>query len=166
MLDCRQCQGIEEFFDQREAQRDLARYRKHGPHKTTQMLIDAMVVCGVEWRAVRCWILGEGSARYSTNSLRPGSGVPPALMPRRHMFRQQLRRPAPGALRPYRAPPRRLRRHRTRHRAGRYRYTGQGHLLLPRRGEPGGPVLETRRQNLWPGIPPLQLGRQDFDAPL
>ena len=39
---CKQCQGIESFFDQKEADKDLATYRKKGPAATTQMLIDAI----------------------------------------------------------------------------------------------------------------------------
>jgi hypothetical protein len=34
-LTCRQCRGIEKFFDRKEADRDLGRYRKKGPAKTT-----------------------------------------------------------------------------------------------------------------------------------
>ena len=39
---CSQCKGIESFFDRREADRKLRRYRKSGPGKSTRMLIDAI----------------------------------------------------------------------------------------------------------------------------
>ena len=45
---CNQCRGIEEFFDQKEADKDLAAYRKKGPAATTQMLVDAIVGQGVD----------------------------------------------------------------------------------------------------------------------
>lgn len=45
---CKQCRGIEEFFDQKEADKDLAAYREKGPAATTQMLVDAIVSQGVD----------------------------------------------------------------------------------------------------------------------
>jgi len=39
---CSQCQGIEKFFDRREADRKLRSYRKSGPAKSTRILIDAI----------------------------------------------------------------------------------------------------------------------------
>ena len=47
-MSCPQCRGIDAFFDAREAERDLARYRKKGPDKTTRMLLDAIGAEGVE----------------------------------------------------------------------------------------------------------------------
>jgi magnesium-protoporphyrin O-methyltransferase len=47
-MTCRQCRGIEQFFDQKEANGDLKGYRKKGPAKTTQMLIDAIEADGIE----------------------------------------------------------------------------------------------------------------------
>ena len=49
---CRQCKGIEKFFDQREADSELRRYRKGGPLKTTRMLIDAIKTRGVEGKTL------------------------------------------------------------------------------------------------------------------
>ena len=46
-MTCRQCRGIEQFFDRKEANRDLKGYRKKGPSKTTQMLIDAIEADGI-----------------------------------------------------------------------------------------------------------------------
>ncbi len=41
-MSCTQCKGIASFFDEKVAARELRKYRKRGPHKTTQMLIDAI----------------------------------------------------------------------------------------------------------------------------
>ena len=43
-----QCQRIEKIFDEREARKDLKRYRKKGPSSTTRMLLDAIKTEGVE----------------------------------------------------------------------------------------------------------------------
>lgn len=47
MASC-QCQGIEREFSAREARGQMRRYRKQGPARTTQVLIDALVGMGVE----------------------------------------------------------------------------------------------------------------------
>ena len=47
-MTCRQCRGIEQFFDQKEASRELKGYREKGPAKSTQMLIDAIEADGIE----------------------------------------------------------------------------------------------------------------------
>jgi predicted TPR repeat methyltransferase len=39
---CQQCEGIENLFDESVAAGDLEEYRKHGPAKTTRMLLDAL----------------------------------------------------------------------------------------------------------------------------
>jgi magnesium-protoporphyrin O-methyltransferase len=51
-MTCRQCEGIERFFDPKEAAHDLKSYRKKGPAKTTRMLIDALKALGVEGRTL------------------------------------------------------------------------------------------------------------------
>ena len=51
-MSCPQCKGIDAFLDAREAQWDLARYRKKGPDKTTRMLLDAVKAEGVEGRSL------------------------------------------------------------------------------------------------------------------
>ncbi len=51
-MPCRQCTGIEQFFDQREASRELRGYRRKGPARTTRMLLDALKSLGVEERTV------------------------------------------------------------------------------------------------------------------
>jgi len=41
-MNCCQCQGIEELFDEKSVSRELSLYRTKGPDKTTRMLIDAL----------------------------------------------------------------------------------------------------------------------------
>lgn len=41
-MECCQCQGIENMFDEKTAKRELERYNKKGPHKATQLLLDAI----------------------------------------------------------------------------------------------------------------------------
>ena len=47
-MGCCQCQGIEKMFDEKTARRELKRYLKKGPAKTTQMLLDAIHKLGVQ----------------------------------------------------------------------------------------------------------------------
>ena len=47
-MECRQCQGIEETFNPKLTSRELRDYRKKGPDRTTQLLIDAIRESGVE----------------------------------------------------------------------------------------------------------------------
>jgi magnesium-protoporphyrin O-methyltransferase len=48
IMGCCQCQGIENMFDEKSARRELKRYRKKGPHKTTRILLDAIKKVGVK----------------------------------------------------------------------------------------------------------------------
>ncbi len=41
-MNCAQCQGIEELFSEEYVAKELKRYRKRGPDKTTRMLIEAL----------------------------------------------------------------------------------------------------------------------------
>lgn len=41
-MSCRQCEGIESLFDAKVARRELRRYRRKGPRKTTRILLDAV----------------------------------------------------------------------------------------------------------------------------
>ena len=41
-MSCCQCQGIQMLFGERVARRDLRRYRRKGPIRTTRILIDAL----------------------------------------------------------------------------------------------------------------------------
>ena len=47
-----QCQGIESVFDQAEADRKLAEYRRKGPAATTRLLVEALRAAGVEGRTL------------------------------------------------------------------------------------------------------------------
>ena len=47
-MGCCQCQGIENMFDKKAANRQLKRYLKKGPSKTTSMLLDAINKKGVQ----------------------------------------------------------------------------------------------------------------------
>ena len=47
-MGCCQCQGIENMFDKKTAERELKRYLKKGPSKTTGMLLDAIHKVGVQ----------------------------------------------------------------------------------------------------------------------
>ncbi len=44
------CSGVRDMFDTRTAQRDLRRYQRKGPAKTTRLLIDAVAQRGVAGR--------------------------------------------------------------------------------------------------------------------
>lgn len=46
-MSCAQCRGIAAQFDAKTAAKDLARYRRKGPDRTTRMLIDALRRQGV-----------------------------------------------------------------------------------------------------------------------
>ncbi len=46
-MSCCQCQGVEEEFNPRVARRQMRRYRKRGPKKTTSWLIEAIVSKGL-----------------------------------------------------------------------------------------------------------------------
>ena len=47
-MDCCQFEGVEEIFDGNKAQSKLADYREHGPQKTTRILVDALLVAGID----------------------------------------------------------------------------------------------------------------------
>ena len=71
-MSCPQCQGIETFFDQREAERELRSYRKNGPAGITSLLLDAIRAEGVDGAslldvgggvgAIQHELLGAGAA--------------------------------------------------------------------------------------------------------
>ena len=46
-MSCCQCKGIENIFDKKAAKRELKRYQKKGPSKTTRMLLEAINEKGV-----------------------------------------------------------------------------------------------------------------------
>jgi magnesium-protoporphyrin O-methyltransferase len=47
-MDCCQLEGCERNFDQKKAAAKLDKYRTQGPHKTTRMLVNALVARGVD----------------------------------------------------------------------------------------------------------------------
>ena len=47
-MSCPQCEGIEAFFDRREAERELRIYRKKGPSSITKVLLDAIRAQGID----------------------------------------------------------------------------------------------------------------------
>ncbi len=48
MMDCCQCQGIEELFDEKNVSRELNLYRAKGADRTTRMLIEALIAYGIQ----------------------------------------------------------------------------------------------------------------------
>ena len=46
-MTCCQCEGMREVFGERVARKDLKRYRKKGPSRTTRILLDALTQEGV-----------------------------------------------------------------------------------------------------------------------
>ena len=46
-MNCCQCQGIESLFDTKRADEELAEYRRKGPSKSTQILLEALTEAGV-----------------------------------------------------------------------------------------------------------------------
>ena len=63
-MDCGQCRGIEKVFDQKEAKKDLKRYRKKGPSDTTRMLVEAIKEEGVQQGTVLDIGGGVGAIQY------------------------------------------------------------------------------------------------------
>lgn len=72
---CRQCRGIEDFFDDAVARRELARYRRRGPSRTTRLLLDALEEDGVEGRTFLDVGGGVGAIQHELLSRGARSGV-------------------------------------------------------------------------------------------
>ncbi len=51
-MGCCATQGCEYHFDETSAQKDLAQYQKHGPEKTTRLLLEALTAEGVNGRTL------------------------------------------------------------------------------------------------------------------
>src|SRR6266498_2772385 len=49
---CNQCQGLENLFDSRFAQRDLVAYQRKGPSKQTRVLLNVLREVGVKGRTL------------------------------------------------------------------------------------------------------------------
>ena len=134
---CRRRHGIERFFDQREAARKLNDYPRNGPRKLTQLLIDAIKEEEVQGQALLDIDGGIGA-------IQPEQAALSAWKPRRRTLGRRKWRPRGGPRRADEPPPRRLRRGRWEHPAGGHSHPRPGHLLLSRRGAPGGAVLPAR----------------------
>jgi hypothetical protein len=63
-MNCCQCQGIEELFNQETVDKELAHYRKKGPDKTTRWLIDAIRAEGVQGQTLLDVGGGLGSIQH------------------------------------------------------------------------------------------------------
>ena len=74
-MDCCQCQGIEKTFDRKTAAKDLKRYRKKGPNRSTVMLIEALKEQGVQ--GLSLLDVGGGIGAIQHELL--GSGVASAI---------------------------------------------------------------------------------------
>ncbi len=62
---CSHCCGIEKEFDQKHAARDLKRYRKRGPGKTTRWLLDTITAWGLHGNVVLDIGGGVGAITHS-----------------------------------------------------------------------------------------------------
>ena len=67
---CGQCQGIEHFFGQRQAERQLRHYRKRGADKTTRVLLAALRAEGVDGQTLLD--IGGGIGTIQLNLLKAG----------------------------------------------------------------------------------------------
>ena len=70
---CRQCRGIEEFFDEKWANRELKSYRKRGPRKSTKMLVDTIADGTLEGKSLLD--IGGGVGAIQHELLRAGVGT-------------------------------------------------------------------------------------------
>lgn len=70
-MSCCQCEGIETLFGQRVARKDLARYRKKGPLRTTRILLDAVEAQGVDGATLLD--IGGGVGAISNELLKVGA---------------------------------------------------------------------------------------------
>jgi magnesium-protoporphyrin O-methyltransferase len=68
---CSQCQGIERFFNRRQAERQLAQYQRRGPARTTRHLIEALRDQGVEGSTLLD--IGGGIGAIQLELLRAGA---------------------------------------------------------------------------------------------
>lgn len=69
-MNCAQCQGIEDLFSEKYVAKELKRYRRRGPDKTTRMLIEALKKEGVE--GLTLLDIGGGLGAIQHEMLRAG----------------------------------------------------------------------------------------------
>ena len=70
-MSCCQCQGIETLFGERIARKDLRRYRRKGPLRTTRILLDRLKAEGIEGATLLD--IGGGVGAISNELLRAGA---------------------------------------------------------------------------------------------
>jgi 2-polyprenyl-3-methyl-5-hydroxy-6-metoxy-1,4-benzoquinol methylase len=63
-VNCCQCQGIEELFNDRLVEGELSRFRAQGPNKTTRILLDALQREGVQGCSLLDIGGGVGAVQY------------------------------------------------------------------------------------------------------
>jgi len=71
-MDCCQCKGIENLFNEKEARNMLKAYRKDGPGKTTQLLIDALKGLSQGIEGMTLLDIGGGVGAIQNELLRAG----------------------------------------------------------------------------------------------
>ena len=74
---CRQCRGIEDFFDEKWAASELKGYRKRGPRKSTPMLVDAIVAGPLDGQSLLN--IGGGVGAIQHELLKAGVGAATAV---------------------------------------------------------------------------------------
>ena len=74
-MTCSQCRGIELLFDDRTARRELARYRRRGPSRSTRRLIDLLHDRGVRGRTFLDIGGGIGAVQHELMAAGAAGGV-------------------------------------------------------------------------------------------
>ncbi len=64
-MNCCQCQGIEDLFNEKLADKDLQQYRSRGADKTTRMLVEALEQEGIQDRTLLDIGGGVGSIQHT-----------------------------------------------------------------------------------------------------
>lgn len=74
---CAQCEGIERKFDAGFARKELMRYRRKGPRKTSRMLVESMRVMGISGLTLLDIGGGVGALQFSLlrSGVRQATGV-------------------------------------------------------------------------------------------
>lgn len=74
-MTCSQCRGIELLFDDRTARRELARYRRRGPSRSTRNLVDLLHEQGVRGRTFLDIGGGIGAVQHELMAAGAAGGV-------------------------------------------------------------------------------------------
>ncbi|MEO8612271.1 MAG: class I SAM-dependent methyltransferase [Chloroflexota bacterium] len=70
---CNQCEGLENFFDKRSAENDLADYQRKGPTKQTRLLLNVLREVGVKGRTLLD--IGGGIGAIQHELMKSGLGA-------------------------------------------------------------------------------------------